>query len=133
MSTGAKSENEKIRRFRDRAEECRAHAAEMKDQDARAGLIQVAESYGEWPTPSRRSFAKTLRPSRSVQGGLTGLAPRRAARNGVPRENRRGPATRRRAAPRFAQPGLRILRSRLTHDLGERRADRRVEAARIEA
>lgn len=45
MSTGAKSENEKIRRFRDRAEECRAHAAEMKDQDARAGLIQVAESY----------------------------------------------------------------------------------------
>jgi hypothetical protein len=45
MSADAKSEKEKIRRFRDRAEECRAHAAEMKDPDACAGLIQVAESY----------------------------------------------------------------------------------------
>jgi hypothetical protein len=45
MSTSAESEKEKIRRFRERAEECRAHAAEMHDQDARAGLIQVAESY----------------------------------------------------------------------------------------
>jgi hypothetical protein len=45
MGTDATSEKEKIRRFRDRADECRAHAAEMKDPEARAGLIQVAESY----------------------------------------------------------------------------------------
>jgi hypothetical protein len=45
MPTDVESDKEKIRRFRDRAEECRAHAVEMKDSDARAGLIQVAESY----------------------------------------------------------------------------------------
>jgi hypothetical protein len=39
---GTKAEARKRRR---RAEKCRAHAAEMRDPDARAGLIQVAESY----------------------------------------------------------------------------------------
>jgi len=34
-----------MRRYRDRAEECRAHAAEMKDPTARAGLLQVAQNY----------------------------------------------------------------------------------------
>jgi len=43
--TGKESARDRMRRYRDRAEECRAHAAEMKDPDARAGLIQVAESY----------------------------------------------------------------------------------------
>ncbi len=45
MSTDVESDKEKIRRFRDRAEECRTHAAQMSDPDARSGLIQVAESY----------------------------------------------------------------------------------------
>jgi|GEM_PF-4682744 len=45
MPTDVESDKEKIRRFRDRAEECRAHAAQMSDPDARTGLIQVAESY----------------------------------------------------------------------------------------
>ena len=39
---GTKAEARK--RWR-RAEKCRAHAGEMRDPDARAGLIQVAESY----------------------------------------------------------------------------------------
>ncbi len=44
MSTGDEIDRDKIRRYRDRADECRARAAEMHDPDARAGLIQVAES-----------------------------------------------------------------------------------------
>ena len=34
-----------MRRYRDREEECRAHAAVIHDQTARNGLIQVAQSY----------------------------------------------------------------------------------------
>ena len=45
MSTDVKGEQEKIRRFRDRADECRAHAADMKELDARTGLIRVADAY----------------------------------------------------------------------------------------
>ena len=39
------SDREKLQRFRQRAKECRAHAAEMKDPIARKGMIQAAESY----------------------------------------------------------------------------------------
>ena len=45
MSTGDKIDWDKVREYRDRAEECRSHAAEMHDPEARAGLIQVAQSY----------------------------------------------------------------------------------------
>ncbi len=41
----AETDRERVRRCRDRAEECRMHAAAMKDLTARAGLIQVAENY----------------------------------------------------------------------------------------
>jgi hypothetical protein len=39
------SDKEKLARFRQRAKECRAYAAEMQDPIARAGMIQSAESY----------------------------------------------------------------------------------------
>jgi hypothetical protein len=45
MNTGEKADGDKARRFRDRAQECRSHAAEMHDPEARVGLIQVAQSY----------------------------------------------------------------------------------------
>jgi hypothetical protein len=45
MSASRERQTEKIQRYRNRAEECRVQAAEMHDPDARAGLIQVAESY----------------------------------------------------------------------------------------
>ncbi len=41
----AKAARDKVQQYRERAEECRVHAAEMKDPDARAGLLQVAQSY----------------------------------------------------------------------------------------
>jgi hypothetical protein len=66
MSADANSEKEKIRRFRDRAEECRAHAAEMKDPDARAGLIQVAESYERMADAIEAKLPEDTPPSRSA-------------------------------------------------------------------
>jgi len=45
MSAGDKTDRDKARQYRDRAEECRTHAAEMHDPGARAGLVQVAQSY----------------------------------------------------------------------------------------
>ena len=41
----AESNRERVRRYRDRAEECRTHAADMQHPDARAGLIRAAEAY----------------------------------------------------------------------------------------
>src|SRR6266581_4839471 len=55
-------------------------------------------------------------------------------RDGVPGKPRRtGPETAGCAWRGPARAPFRIRRSRLTHDLAPRRADRRVEAARIEA
>src|SRR5229473_1410940 len=55
-------------------------------------------------------------------------------RDGAPgKPTRTGPETAGCAWRGPAREPLRIRRSRLTHDLGQRRADRRVEAARIEA
>jgi hypothetical protein len=42
---GEISDRDKIRRFRDRAEEFRVRSAERHEPDARARLIQVADSY----------------------------------------------------------------------------------------
>src|SRR5712691_11967031 len=52
---------------------------------------------------------------------------------GAGKPTRTGPETTGCAWRGPAREPLRIRRSRLTHDLGQRRADRRVEAARIEA
>jgi hypothetical protein len=41
----AEAKRDRIRRYRDRAEECRRNGAGMHDPDARAGLMQVAEAY----------------------------------------------------------------------------------------
>jgi hypothetical protein len=41
----AESNRERVRRYRDRAEECRTHAADMQHPDARAGLVRAAEAY----------------------------------------------------------------------------------------
>jgi len=41
------SPKDKLQRFRQRAQKCRIHAAEMKDPVARAGMIQVAEAYDQ--------------------------------------------------------------------------------------
>jgi hypothetical protein len=49
----AESDRDKIRRFRDRAEECRIRAARMKDPATRQSLIQVAESYERMAYSSR--------------------------------------------------------------------------------
>ena len=37
--------NEKIRRYRSRADECRAHAAEMHYPETQASLMQIAQCY----------------------------------------------------------------------------------------
>src|SRR5713101_6310989 len=99
------------------------------------GLSKLRNPTREWPAPSRRSFPRTFRPSRSAQGGLTGPGPGRACATGGAREahaDRPRDGGLRLAWPAARAP-LRIRRSRLTHDLGQRRTDRRVEAARIEA
>jgi hypothetical protein len=57
MSAGRERRTEKIQRYRNRAEECRVQAAELHDPDARAGLIQVAQSY---ETMARILAAKIL-------------------------------------------------------------------------
>jgi len=45
MSAGDKTDRDKARQYRDRAEECRTHAGGMLDPEARAGLLQIAQSY----------------------------------------------------------------------------------------
>src|SRR6266571_4660504 len=98
------------------------------------GSSKLRNPTREWPAPSRRSFPRTFRSSRSTQGGLTGPGPGRACATGAPGKPRRtGPETAGCAWRGPARAPLRIRRSRLTHDLGQRRADRRAEAARIEA
>ncbi len=41
------SPKDKLQRFRQRAKDCRAHAAGMKDPVARAGMLQSAEAYDQ--------------------------------------------------------------------------------------
>ena len=41
----AETNKERVRRYRDRAEECRIHAAEMQHRQAREGLLVAAAAY----------------------------------------------------------------------------------------
>jgi hypothetical protein len=45
MNNTGETDRDRMRRYRDEAEECRANAAKMKDLTARPGLIQVAQLY----------------------------------------------------------------------------------------
>jgi len=45
MNKISETARDRMRRYRDQAEECRANAAEVKDLTARPGLIQVAQLY----------------------------------------------------------------------------------------
>ena len=47
MNKARETERNRARRYRDRADECRRNAAETKDPQARAGLIQVAQAYDQ--------------------------------------------------------------------------------------
>src|ERR1700731_2471643 len=61
----AESNRERVRRYRDRAEECRTHAADMQHPDARAGLIRAAEAYERMTNAITQAMGGRLHPARS--------------------------------------------------------------------